>query len=471
MLAMRGSITLMLVLSVGSLVLAAQQRNDPSETKIDVDAADMAAFQQKLAAAGAAKMNLKGPFGKSCEKDKKYLDHGGRLNCEHVAFDYRSDPKMQEQILLKGCSLPNNDGIDVAGACRSLVSLYEVQGRLLEALEVLKSPNYTDGAGHFVAVESAKRQYEIYFRLGNNKMQLSVLHDRCYDLDDLAACRALDFRGEKVDMGDATARARQTENEQAKERAQARADKAEEKAEKAERNQAIVGVVEGLADTAVSSYGDYQAGVAQARVNVAVAQMEQQNKARGGSGYPTTSSSSGGSSSTSSSSSTTSKKPAATTSDSTDTSNSTDASSDSSASSSTAAISDQPFNPYSSTGGGYNAYSALGVPPEGSTIPGESGHWVDTEMNVTCYSSTFPNTLINALLVNGPGEPNCNGAFVEFSNPDKTHPFYYGFAGVINERMEANSTRDIKWPAPYLYKDRPNPAFVARVSIRYFAAY
>ena len=72
------------------------------------------------------------------------------------------------------------------------------------------------------------------------------------------------------------------------------------------------------------------------------------------------------------------------------------------------------------------------------------------------------------VLVNDPGNPNCNGVFVEFSNPDKRHSFYYGFAGVINEKMEANSTRDIRWNAPYLYKDRSNPSFVARVSIRYF---
>jgi hypothetical protein len=89
-------------------------------------------------------------------------------------------------------------------------------------------------------------------------------------------------------------------------------------------------------------------------------------------------------------------------------------------------------------------------------------------MNVTCYSKFVPNSLITAVLVNDPGQPNCNGAFVEFSNPDPKRPFFYGFAGVVNGRIEANTTKDIRWGAPYLYKDRPNPAFTARVTIRYF---
>lgn len=214
-----------------------------------------------------------------------------------------------------------------------------------------------------------------------------------------------------------------------------------------------------------------QAEMAQARVNAAAIKMAQQNKGTGG--YPT---SSGGASSTASSTSTSStkaatKKNSATdTSDSSDSTPSSDSSADSSGSSGATSNSTKPFNPYSSTGDGCNPYSGHCVPVAQSTLPGEKGHWVDTEMNVTCNVNNFRNSSISALLVNEPGVANCNGTFVEFLNPDKTHPFFYGFAGVVNERMEANSTRDIRWPAPYLYKDRPNPAFVARVLIRYFAA-
>ena len=64
-----------------------------------------------------------------------------------------------------------------------------------------------------------------------------------------------------------------------------------------------------------------------------------------------------------------------------------------------------------------------------------------------------------------------HGAFVKFENPDKEHRVYYGFAGVVNGMIEAGSTQARSWSAPYLYANRPNPAFQARVAVRYFALY
>ena len=462
---------------------------DHSQTKVDADKLDVAELVRKIAIAHSAKIpvlsKIKWSGARSCRSGKPNTsDQDASAACASV-WDYSEvpDKATREGILLKGCSYAHA-GNPAWNACLVLAQYYVDAGRNIEALAALKIPNAisVDRPDESNA-RIAGIGYAAYKALGNTEMARNELRDLCYNYGGGGAytgggsyasrsCGLLQRLGEPVDTAAANQASQEWEAERKSEKRQRAADEAEEKAEKAQRHQEIVALVGGLADTAVSSYGDYQAGVAQARVNVAVAQMEQQNRARGGSGYPTTSSSSGGSSSTSNSSSTSSKKPAETSSDTTDTSNSSDVSSDSSSgSSSTAANSDRPFNPYSSTGGGYNAYSGQGVPAAGSTIPGEKGNWIEEEYIVTYVSISVRHANINLSLVNGAGQMDEHGAYVKFENPDKEHRVYYGFSGVVNEMIEAGSTQARSWSAPYLYVDRPDPAFQARVTIRYFAIY
>jgi hypothetical protein len=232
----------------------------------------------------------------------------------------------------------------------------------------------------------------------------------------------------------------------------------QDRQDKAASRAATIAAISDATDKTMASIQQTQADLAQARVNVAAIKMAEQNKGAGG--YPTTSYERSASSSTSS---TSSHRPATksitkTTSDSND-------SSLSDSSSNTDSHTSEPFNSYSSTGRGYNPYSGKGASSS------DQGAWIETEIVVTCYSRSVPHAHITAVLVNTPGQPNCNGALVEFTNPDKTHPFFYGFAGIANERIEANTTRAVTWGAPYLYMNRQNPAFAARVTIKYFGVY
>jgi hypothetical protein len=90
---------------------------------------------------------------------------------------------------------------------------------------------------------------------------------------------------------------------------------------------------------------------------------------------------------------------------------------------------------------------------------------------VTYVSIPVRHGNIHLSLANSAGQMDEHGAFVKFENPDKEHRVYYGFAGVANEMIEAGSTQVRSWSAPYLYANRPNPGFQARVTIRYFAIF
>ena len=244
---------------------------------------------------------------------------------------------------------------------------------------------------------------KIYKQLGATTHRHDAEESLCHDEYEYGACNELSAQGEPFDFNTWIEEKKQNINEHDRadriaER-QLRIDRAERDQEKDQRHAEIAGLVQGLTDTAVSLYGNYQAGVAQARVNAETIRLSQQNKGAGGN--PTTSS--GGSSSNSSSSSTVSSKAAPNKSSTAATSDSSDSSSDSSASSGTASKADMPFNVYSSTGGGYNPYSGQGVPAVGSTIPGKKGHWIEEEYIVTYVSISVRHANINLSLVNNAG--------------------------------------------------------------------
>jgi hypothetical protein len=299
---------------------------------------------------------------------------------------------------------------------------------------------------------------DAYSALGNPSGKKATLHRLCYDLDAARYCRNLQSLGVQVDVDDAYRRQHETESEESAEWAERDAERLQEKQQQADRREAIQAAIQGVADTATASMQQYQADMAQARVNAATIKMAQQNKNAGG--YPTTSS--GGASSTSASSTNSSrpqaKKSAASSSDASDSS-----SDDSSTPASDSTTSNQSYSGYLPAYSGYNPYSGKGASP-----PDEKGHWEEAEVNVGEATIYLMHSLISAGLVKENGEPNQWGAYVSFSNPDKVHPFFYGFAGVINERFEPGTSKLVRWPAPYLANNRPNPAFVARIAVRYW---
>lgn len=442
-----------------------------AQTKMDADDSDVAALLQKIAYAHKEKISaLEGKPGlfKACRSDKPNTsDQDASAACA-TASDWSANPSdAKEQILLKGCSYQHS-GNPAWNACIRLANYYVKTGRSIEALAAARVPNaVTVDRPEESGRDAASISYQAYNALGNTEMARKELLDLCNNYGGAgteggSSCGILISLGESVDVDEANRKRQAWDAERRTEAHQRKADEAEDKAQKAERHQEIAGLVNGLADTAVNSYQQSQAEMAQARVNAEAIRLAQQNKGAGGN--PTTSSSGG--SSGSSTSSTSSTKPTA---------KSTATASDSSDSSSDASTADssssKPFNGISSTGGGYNPYSGQGASSSGASTSEQSGQWITTEIMVTCYSKSVAHAYITAVLVSSPGNPNCNGALIEFTNPDKTHSFYYGFAGVANERIEANTTKALSWSAPYFYKDRPNPPFAARVTIKYFAVF
>jgi len=470
--------------SLSLCLLLIASSNAYSQAKMDADDSDVAALEQKIAYAHKEKIPAlegKPGFFKACRSGKPNTsDQDASAACA-TASEWSTNPSnAKEQILLKGCSYQHS-GNPAWNACFVLAEYYVDAGRDIEALATLKVPNAINNDQPDASDRKmAGIRYGAYKALGNEEMAREELHNLCYNLGGGGtytgqggfgdnSCGLLVRLGESVDADATRQRMQVWDADRRVEAHQRQADEAEEKAEKAERQQQIVGLVNGLADTAVSSYQQSQADMAQARVNATAIRLAQENKNRGPGGYSTTSSSGGSSGSGTSSTSSThsAAKSTATASDSSD-STSSDSSSDSSTAASSSGNS---FNAYSSTGGGYNPYSGQGGSSGGASTSGESGQWITTEITVTCMSRSVPHAFITAVLVSSPGNPNCNGALIEFTNPDKTHPFYYGFAGVANEQMEANTTKALSWGAPYLYKDMPNPPFAARVTIKYFAVY
>ena len=442
---------------------------NPAATKVDVDASDISSLSQKMAQYQREKIpELQArslPDAKSCRKGKPHGDWDVSQACAYAAMSFSGAAK--EQTLLKGCSFENLTG-NGPNSCLDLGKFYVSFGRNLEALAAVEARN----APWDLDVTLHDVKLKAYRALGNSEMEKRELQFLCYSLSRSQYCPALRKFGEDVDMDDAVARAHSRDRDENRRRAeQVKFENHMKRIQREGHEEAMAAVSDAINNT-VASIQQSQADMAQARVNAAAIRMAQQNKGAGG--YPTTSS--GGSSSNSSSSSTTTTKPApksstTSTSDSSDSTPSSDSSADSSGSSGTASNSGKPFNPYSSAGSGYNPYSGQGVPAEGSTIPGENGHWIEEEYIVTYVSTSVRHANITLTLVNSAGEMDEHGAFVKFANPDKYHSLYYGFAGVVNEMIEAGSTQARSWSAPYLDANRPNPAFQARVTIRYFAVY
>ena len=221
---------------------------------------------------------------------------------------------------MRACSLSSG-----SGPCNSLGELYLERNNFKDALLVFDLPKCD--SKYCLANASKIKQ------LGATTHRHDAEESLCHDEYEYGACNELSAQGEPFDFNTWIEEKKQNINEHDRadriaER-QLRIDRAERDQEKDQRHAEIAGLVQGLTDTAVSSYGNYQAGVAQARVNAETIRLSQQNKGAGGN--PTTSS--GGSSSNSSSSSTVSSKAAPNKSSTAATSDSSDSSSDSSASS------------------------------------------------------------------------------------------------------------------------------------------
>jgi hypothetical protein len=182
------------------------------QIKMDSDDSDAAALQQKLASANTAKMDLSGPFGKACAAKKMWRDDSARMWCDRISSDYNSDPSLKELILLRGCSLPNETGAEYPGPCERLVGLYKSQHRYIEALAVLKSPNYLDPPDERLFGFAADQRVLIYRILGNKQGELTQVRYMCLKLSNTSACSQLQSRfGEQVDLDSVAAKERRNE--------------------------------------------------------------------------------------------------------------------------------------------------------------------------------------------------------------------------------------------------------------------
>lgn len=458
-----------------TVIYADQESNKAQLMKAFETARDakISLSKESKLALGSDKSRYKG-WLKSCN-DRYYVDvnYTATHYCNVLADELKRSTSLAnpdvEAIFFRSCAIsPENVGT----SCKQLGDFYLARQDYRSALLAFTTD---DCANKYCARGEAR----IYKQFGAAAHLHRVNEELCHSLFDYDACDELRAQGESLDENQWLVEYRKYRREEDREdlRRQRRhdADVAEKQQEKADRNAFIAEMATGLAQTAADSYQQYQAGVAQARVNVAVAQMEQQNKARGGSGYPTSSSSG---TSTASTSRPEAKKTPPNSSDKSDSSSSdsSDTGSGSAASSGTQVVTSNigsgapPFNPYSAkVSSNLNAYSPDALNRSVPANEAAHGHWVQTEIVVGMANRLLPHSWISVGMVNEKGTPDPNGAFITIANSD-LHPIYYGFAGVVNERF-GGSTGLVHWPAPYIYKDRPNPPFFCRMTITYWASY
>lgn len=177
-----------------------------SQTKMDADASDVAALQQKVNFAHTEKIppleQQKSDVAKSCRTGKpNSSNQDASAACGLVGESATGDAS--EQILLKGCSYVG--GADPRmNPCEILAEEYREQGRYIEALAALKLPSASWAAPRGVALI----RYKTYQSIGNIVQLKSEISHMCYDLDWAAKCIELQSYGEKVDVEDARQRQR-----------------------------------------------------------------------------------------------------------------------------------------------------------------------------------------------------------------------------------------------------------------------
>jgi hypothetical protein len=232
------------------------------QTKMDADASDIAALQQRLNLAHDHKLNI--PLDQIDSRDslsqaKKELAWCNKNNyhdgpwdnhsiCESVAHYYTS---AKEAALLRGCSFPivaSNSKESFDGSCMQLGYLYEGQQRWIEALAVYRSPNIEDTIRRSAIVVGTAIA-RAYKSLGNNAMVKSELHHVCYDLDDLDSCQQLKSIGEPVDMDDAHQRADHATDESRADEAQRQAEAEQEQRDKAASRAATIAALSSIGAT------------------------------------------------------------------------------------------------------------------------------------------------------------------------------------------------------------------------------
>lgn len=235
-----------LLLAIPTIVLG--------QVKMDSDDSDAAALQQKLASANAVKMTLSGPFGKACAAKKMWRDDSARMWCDRISSDYDSDPSLKELILLRGCSLSNETGAENPGPCERLVGLYKSQHRYIEALAVLKSPNYLDPPDEKLFGFSADQRVLIYRILGNKQGELTQVRYMCLKLSNTEACSQLQNRfGEQVDLNDAIRRSNDRMAQDSADEVQRQADVEQEPRDKAANRAATIAALSSIGATPQTS--------------------------------------------------------------------------------------------------------------------------------------------------------------------------------------------------------------------------
>jgi hypothetical protein len=269
-------------------------------------------------------------FQKYCnDRSQVDLNYGPGHYCWELGIQVQkvtgADNPDVQAAFFRACALSN--------ACKHLGDYFVDRKELSQALIVYTSNSCDE---KWCDIEASK----IYQSLGATLHLHETTEDSCHNHFVGDACNELRAQGEIIDerqwLADSRADRRERNREALRAERQRSVDYAQKQQDRADKYDAIAGIATSLAQTTADSYQQYQAGLAQARVNAAAIKMAQENKSRGAGGYPTTPS--GGSSSTSGSSSASSTKSApkksgtTDTPDSNDSSTSSDSSADSSAS-------------------------------------------------------------------------------------------------------------------------------------------
>ncbi|MGB0064084.1 MAG: hypothetical protein WBP85_06515, partial [Terracidiphilus sp.] len=230
-------------------------------TKNDIDASDVAAFQQELNTARTTKLVIKtdnrdlqkavSTLLKACNDANHLFIHqyDARTTCYEVGdmniIDKKNPPAQisvtisggnmirnfstltlqmsdVQQAFLRGCSLPAQgaDG-STQNPCLGLGAIYMKQAQYKQALLVYRSSSCEDGA-YSSAIGCGIGMLNAYRMLGNEGAEAVVMRSLCFDEYVVDACRKLQESGIPVDIDSVQSRHDQATQAESQARAAAR---------------------------------------------------------------------------------------------------------------------------------------------------------------------------------------------------------------------------------------------------------
>ena len=125
----------------------------------------------------------------------------------------------------------------------------------------------------------------------------------------------------------------------------------------------------------------------------------------------------------------------------------------------------------------YNPYSSVDNDKAGlhhdAKQPGEYGHWVTNQYQVTCGGADvmYRDTYLRAVILDSKGANACrtgpNGNFLNIDNGSNKYPAYFGLASVLNDKLLPGEKRIINVSA-YHNVNGPGVTFEQTVTLKYW---